>query len=405
MQRYKELAKVFSQIANEKEMEKFLNWLIRCLEKENIDAILLAGDIFDNGTPSNRALEMYYRFLHRVAGSACRHVVIIAGNHDSPSLLNAPREILRYLNVHVIGCACDSPEEEVLVLCDGNGKPELIVCAVPYLRDRDIRKAEAGESIEDKAEKLVEGIRGHYRKIGEAAKAKQDELEEYVPIAAMGHLFTVGSQTMDGDGVRELYVGGLGRVAKEIFPACIDYLALGHLHMPQRVADSHTFRYSGSPIPMSFGEAQQQKIVLSVTFNGLHTAVTEIVVPCFQALEIVRGDWDTIVACIDSLKNDGSSAWLEVVYEDTKIIGDLTGQLQKLIKDTDLEILRIKNTGHAEQMIRRMAISETLDDLTEEDVFARCLNAHKVPKDQRAELTEAYQEVITALHEDDARAE
>jgi len=90
---------------------------------------------FDASTPSNRAQELYYRFLCRVAASSCRHVVVVAGNHDSPSLLNAPKELLKALDVHVVGSASFSPEDEVLVLRNEQDAPELIVCAVPYLRD------------------------------------------------------------------------------------------------------------------------------------------------------------------------------------------------------------------------------------------------------------------------------
>ena len=132
------------------EFEMFLDWLIDTIQREQVDILLVAGDIFDTSSPSNRAQELYYRFLCRAAASSCRHVVIIAGNHDSPSFLNAPKELLRAINVHVVGAAAENREDEVFVLTQGDGTPELIVCAVPYLRDRDIRIAEAGESVEDK---------------------------------------------------------------------------------------------------------------------------------------------------------------------------------------------------------------------------------------------------------------
>ena len=137
------------------EFEAFLTWLAETIQENSIDALLVAGDVFDTSAPSNRAQELYYRFLCRVAASSCRHVVVVAGNHDSPSFLNAPKELLKVLDVHVVGNASADPEDEVLVLCDKQDTPELIVCAVPYLRDRDIRVAEAGESIEDKEYKLI----------------------------------------------------------------------------------------------------------------------------------------------------------------------------------------------------------------------------------------------------------
>jgi DNA repair protein SbcD/Mre11 len=83
----------------------FLNWLAELIESRDIDALLVAGDVFDSSTPSNRAQELYYRFLCRVAASPRRHVVVTAGNHDSPSFLDAPRELLKFLNIHVMGCA------------------------------------------------------------------------------------------------------------------------------------------------------------------------------------------------------------------------------------------------------------------------------------------------------------
>jgi len=381
------------------EFEQFLDWLIGCIETEGIEALLVAGDVFDNGTPSNRALELYYRFLCRVAGAGCRHVVVTAGNHDSPSLLNAPREVLRHLNVHVVGCMAEAADE-LVVLNDSDGKPGLIVCAVPYLRDRDIRRAEAGETFEDKGRKLVEGIRDHYRHVGEAAVAKRSEFGGEFPIIAMGHLFTSGGQTVEGDGVRELYVGNLGQVRADVFPDCFDYLALGHLHVAQRVSGSDVCRYSGAPIPMSFGEAGQRKIVVAVDAGAEGVTVREIPVPGFQSLATVRGDWKRVSERIAALKKEAVSVWLEVIYEGDEVIGDLQERLRELIDGSALEILRAKNMRLVERTLSRMATEETLDDLTVDDVFARCLDAHAVPQEQQAELVAAFRETVAALHEE-----
>ena len=112
------------------EFSAFLNWLAQTIEDEDVDVLLVAGDVFDTSTPSNRAQELYYRFLCRVSRSCCRHVVVIAGNHDSPSFLNAPKELLRILNVHVVGSMTEALDDEVIALCKDN-KPEAIICAVP----------------------------------------------------------------------------------------------------------------------------------------------------------------------------------------------------------------------------------------------------------------------------------
>ncbi|MEW8419736.1 MAG: exonuclease SbcCD subunit D C-terminal domain-containing protein [Candidatus Thiodiazotropha endolucinida] len=392
------------------EFESFLTWLAETIQQNEIDVLLVAGDVFDTSAPSNRAQELYYRFLCRVAGSPCRHVVIVAGNHDSPSFLNAPKELLKALDVHVVGSSTEAPEDEVFVLRNEQDDPELIVCAVPYLRDRDIRVAEAGESVEDKERKLIEGIRTHYAAVAALAEQKREELGVGIPIVATGHLFTAGGQTVDGDGVRELYVGSLAHVTAGIFPASFDYLALGHLHVPQKVNGLETIRYSGSPLPMGFGEAKQQKSVCKVAFDqndGYNTALSVqlIDVPVFQKLERVKGDWDGISGRILELSATDSQGWLEVIYEGDEVIGDLRERLEAAISGTQMEILRIKNNRIIDRVLGQIHEEETLDDLNVNDVFERCLAVHEVPEDQWPELLRAYQETVSSLYEDDAQAE
>ena len=387
------------------EFGAFLTWLADTIQQNEIDALLVAGDIFDTSAPSNRAQELYYRFLCRVAASCCRHVVVVAGNHDSPSFLNAPKELLKALDVHVVGSSTESPEDEVLVLRNDQDTPELIVCAVPYLRDRDIRVAEAGESVEDKERKLIDGIRTHYATVAALAEQKREELGANIPIVGTGHLFTAGGQTVDGDGVRELYVGSLAHVTAGIFPACFNYLALGHLHIPQEVNGSKTIRYSGSPLPMGFGEAKQQKSVCQVEFHSTAASVQLIDVPIFQKLERVKGDWEGISNRIIELSATDSQGWLEVIYDGTEVIGDLRERLEAAISGTQMEILRIKNNRIIDRVLGQIHEEETLDDLNVNDVFERCLAVHDVPEEQRPELLRAYQETVSSLYEDDVQAE
>ena len=387
------------------EFEAFLTWLAETIQQNEIDALLVAGDVFDTSAPSNRAQELYYRFLCRVASSSCRHIVVVAGNHDSPSFLNAPKELLKALDVHVVGSSTASPEDEVLVLRNEQDAPELIVCAVPYLRDRDIRVAEAGESVEDKEQKLIDGIRTHYAAVAALAEQKREELGADIPIVGTGHLFTAGGQTADGDGVRELYVGSLAHVTAGIFPACFNYLALGHLHVPQKVNGSETIRYSGSPLPMGFGEAKQQKSVCQVEFHSTAASVQLIDVPMFQKLERVKGDWDGISNRILELSATDSQGWLEVIYDGTEVIGDLRERLEAAISRTQMEILRIKNNRIIDRVLGQIHEEDTLDDLNVNDVFERCLAVHEVPEDQRPELLRAYQETVSSLYEDDVQAE
>ena len=387
------------------EFEGFLTWLAETIQQNEIDVLLVAGDIFDTIAPSNRAQELYYRFLCRLATSACRHAVIIAGNHDSPSFLNAPRDLLKALDVHVVGSSTEDPEDEVLVLRNVQDAPELIVCAVPYLRDRDIRVAEAGESVEDKERKLIDGIRSHYVTVAALAEQKRGKLGADIPIVATGHLFTAGGHTVDGDGVRELYVGSMAHVTSGIFPASFDYLALGHLHVPQKVNGSETIRYSGSPLPMGFGEAKQQKSVCQVEFHHTAASVQLIDVPVFQKFERIKGDWDCISRRILELSATNFQGWLEVIYDGTEVIGDLRERLEAAISGTQIEILRVKNTRIIDRVLEQINEEETLDDLSVNDVFERCLAVHEVPEDHRPELLRAYQETVSSLYEDDVLAE
>ena len=388
------------------EYEAFLNWLAELIEIRDIDALLVAGDVFDSSTPSNRAQELYYRFLCRVAASPRRHVVVTAGNHDSPSFLDAPRELLKFLNIHVVGCASESPDNEVIVIKGPDGEPALIVCAVPYLRDRDIRTAEAGESVDDKERKIVEGSRTHYRMVYDAAREKQALLKRAVPIVAMGHLYTEGGKTVDGDGVRELYIGTLLHVGRDVFPEGIGYLALGHLHIPQSVGKSDFIRYSGSPLAIGFGEAMQKKSVVLVEFSedGAPT-IAEIPVPCFQELRTLKGDWPTLARELDELKGWRSSAWLEILYEGDEAAGDLQNRLDEAVAGTGIEILRVRNNRMLERAMSVKSGEETLDDLDVTDVFERCLDDRKVSPERRPALLSAYRDIIVSLDEQDPRAE
>ncbi len=387
------------------EFELFLNWLSDTIQQKEVDALLVAGDIFDTSAPNNRSQQLYYRFLCRVAASTCRHVVVIAGNHDSPSFINAPQELLKALNVHVVGATSGNLEDEILVLGNETDSPEAIVCAVPYLRDREIRMAEAGESIADKQNKITEGIRSHYKDIVKLAEQKRAKLDAEIPIIAMGHLYTAGGKTVDGDGVRELYVGSMAHVDAGIFPDSVNYVALGHLHVPQKVNNSDIVRYSGAPIPVGFGEAKQEKSVCLVKFASTKVDVEQIKVPVFQELESINGSWDDISERLQELSNTGSSAWVEIVYEGDEIIGDLRERLDALIAGSGLEILRVKNNRIVERVLNQTHRQETLDDLTVDDVFERCLSAHEVPEEQRSYLFHAYHEIVASLQEDDAMAE
>lgn len=385
------------------EFRSFLDWLAGTVKKESVRVLLVAGDVFDSATPSNRFQELYYRFLCRVAEEACRHVVIIGGNHDSPSFLQAPKELLKFMDVHVIGKASENPMDEVLVLKAPDGSPEMIVCAVPYLRDSDIRRADPGETFREKELKTAQGTEDHYRRAAEAAEAVRSGFGGDIPVVAMGHLFAAGGTTVDGDGVRELCVGSLASVDPSIFSRTFDYVALGHLHVPQRVQGSETVRYSGSPIPMGFGEAVGRKSLCLVDFVGRDPSVRLLPVPVFQPLERIRGDLSRIAKRLWEISTEGSRPWLEVIYDGEEVLGGLRDLVEKDLPD-GAELLRLKD-GRIISNFLETQENVALEDLDHYTVFQKLLDSRKVPEEGRAELMDSYREIVSSMQEEDPMAE
>jgi len=382
------------------EFLSFLQWLENCIAEYGVEALIVAGDIFDSQTPSNRSLEMYYRFLSRISHSCCRHVIIVAGNHDSPTLLNAPRELLQFLNIHVVGRATENIEDELIVLQDTDANPELMVLAVPYLRDKDIRLSKAGESVSDKQNKMLQGIRDHYFSLAELARKKQQQLDKPIPLIATGHFFCQGGQTRQGDGIRELYVGTLVQIGLDNIPAEIDYLALGHLHIPQKVASQDNRRYSGAPLAMSFTEAQEQKLVLLLD-SEQQLSVEEIPVPCFQALHTISGDIEHILATIKELKEQQQSILLEIQYNGEELIDDLQEQTYSALEGSTLEVLRISNKRIFNHILQQSATIKTLEELSPRQVFQQCLDLAEIPAPQQEELLLGFESALTALHDEE----
>lgn len=381
----------------DREFDCFLDWLLETICTEYPDILLIAGDVFDTAAPSNRAQNQYYDFLACTAKTPLRHIVIIAGNHDSAAFLDAPRGLLRALNVHVIGQAA-APEAETLLLSNDRGEAEAIVCAVPYLRDRDIRTAEAGESLADKAQKLIDGMAAHYAAVGKAADALASQ-HPHIPVIGMGHLFAAGGRTADDDGVRDLYVGTLGQVSAAIFPPVMQYVALGHLHLPQKVGGCGHIRYSGSPLPMGFGEAGQQKQVLCVDFAGSELAtVRAIPIPTWQRLLRIQGDAAALEAQIAAVKDE--DIWIEAQYCGTDAVPNLRERLERAAAGGQCALLRIKNRTARAAILHAPENVQTLQQMRPEEVFAKLLEAEQIPDDARGGLTAAYAEILAEVRDE-----
>lgn len=390
------------------ESEQFLHWLVETIKNQSIEALLVAGDIFDTSTPSNTAQELYYRFLNEVSRTTCCHVIVTGGNHDSPSFLDAPKALLKAFNVHVVGSTAEREEDEVFVLKDAANNPKVIVCAVPFLRDRDVRQSSEGESYRDKENRLVEGIISHYQKVYEEACKERNELGKSLPIIGMGHLFIAGSsiykRSGETNGERDLYVGSLGQVPADRLPP-FDYFALGHLHIPQKVAGSETIRYSGSPMAMNFDEIHQQKSVVIVDIHDQHVHIRTVPVPAFRHFEQIKGDWDSIEASLRRLKEESFAGWVEVIYEGQEAIGNLRERVYKLVENTSIEVLKIQNAMLFNAVMKQYEKEVELQDLNPADVFDQCLTDHGLPDDQKVVLKGLFSEVCRQISEADNQKE
>lgn len=187
------------------EFEAFLNWLIEQIERKSPDLLIIAGDIFDTTSPSNKAQELYYQFLCKVAANtSCQHILIVGGNHDSPTLLNAPKELLKQLKIHVVGSISPNYRDDVLELKAADSTTQTLVCAVSYLRDRDIRVLGEYELAEDNDRNFMQRIHDYYAKVCAHTEDLCAQLSKPMPIIVTGHLFLTGGETLKDKGVREL---------------------------------------------------------------------------------------------------------------------------------------------------------------------------------------------------------
>ena len=378
----------------------FLEWLKETINTENIDVLLIAGDIFDTSTPSPKSLSMYYEFLAEISSkTTCKHVVITGGNHDSPNLLNAPKEILKHLNTYVIGKATEQIEDEVVEL--SVGKEQVIIGAVPYLRDQDIRRAVAGENFEEIETKYKKALVNHY---SELAKICEQKNKNHSPVFAMGHLFAVGGNVSDSE--KSIYVGNLGHIGANDFPNTFDYVALGHLHRAQTVGGKEHIRYSGSPIALSFSEvgANKKVVIIDIEANKIKE-IQEKQVPEFRVVRKVQG---TIPACIASLKKVPSgdfnlTPFVEVVIDNVENESINISEVTEAVKDLPIEVLKISlknkriNKG-LEEAKEGMKDLKRLDPI---DVFKQKCKDEKIDLENEQELLDAFIEVYNSVRDND----
>lgn len=384
------------------EHRAWCDWLVQKVEEQQADALIIAGDIFDTGTPPSYAREQYNQFVVQMQASGCQ-LIILAGNHDSVAMLNESKSLLAQLNTHVISTVADNLSEQLLVLKQRNGEVGAIVCAIPFLRPRDIQRSQAGQSAEDKQSDLQQAIAEHYAQLFAQAEQLRDELKVAVPIIGTGHLTTVGVSLTES--VREIYVGSLTAFPTDAFPA-FDYLALGHIHRPQKVAGLEHIRYSGSPIALSFDEAKQQKELLQIDLDrsGLQ-AVEVLEIPCFQPLISLAGSLTELeqqFAVLAEQLDPKKPAWLEIQVKVDDYYADLDERVAALCADLPVEVLRVRRLRGNTVTGLRGDSGEVLAELTPSEVFAKRLHSEELAEEEIKVLQSLHAQVLESLQEADA---
>lgn len=358
------------------EHQRFLDWLLDILVAQQIEGLLIAGDIFDNSNPSAASQKQYYRFLQQAKMRLpYLQIIVIAGNHDSAGRLEAAGPLLEAMDTTVIGHVGRTADGEIdldkLVVPVKNRAGEISawVLAIPFLRPGDVPR------VETDGDAYTEGIAQLYRQAFEYAKARRKPGQA---IIAMGHCHMVGGEA-SSESERRIVIGGAEALSASLFDPAIAYAALGHLHLAQRVGKQEHLRYCGSPLPMSFAEIDYRHQVLCVDLSGESVAgITEITVP--RAVDLLRipkqpERVEAVLAQLEALDLPDSGdvyPYLEVRVRLDSPEPGLRSRIEAAIEGKPVRLARIET--RLGSITTEKTASMSLDDLNKlqpEDIFKR----------------------------------
>ena len=388
------------------EHARFLAWLLDRLTEEAVDALVLAGDVFDTANPSAEAQETLYRFL---AAARTRmpqlDIVVIGGNHDSAARLDAPDPLLRALGIRVIGGLPREGKrvdvEKVIVpLTDRSGEVAAWIAAVPFLRAFDLPVVDAGDP-------LVEGVRRVYGDILDAARSKRAPGQA---LLAMGHCFMTGT-ALSALSERKVLGGNQHALPVDIFPDDVAYVALGHLHLGQMVGGREGVRYSGSPIPLSLSEAGYNHHVLVVDVEGeALQKVRHLTIPRSVAILKIPADGprpiEEVLPLLAALPPVDPAAMLETrPFLEVEVLvpkpePSLRRRVEEALAGRSARLVRIgvvlEGTGLA---LADVLVTKSLKDVVAEDVFVQRWR-RQFPGDPPPEMLEAFHDLVERVHQE-----
>ncbi|OAH93484.1 exonuclease SbcCD subunit D [Proteus mirabilis] len=399
------LGQYFFTKTRAQEHQQFLDWLLEQIREQQVNAVIVAGDIFDTGSPPSYARELYNRFVVAIRDTQCQ-LIILGGNHDSVATLNESKSLLACLNTTVIANVHTETPQAPIILYQKNHTPGALLCAIPYLRPRDMINSKSGQSGADKQGALKEAIADYYQRQYQAALDLRKQLNVNIPIIATGHLTTIGASVSDS--VREIYIGTLEAFNATLFPP-FDYIALGHIHRPQRVNKSGHIRYSGSPIPLSFDESAQQKSVCLIDFEQDKLAeMTLLPIPEFQLLRTLSGSLQEIATQLEKLATQynemDTTIWLDIEVSTQDYLSDIQTRIQELTQSPLFEVIVLRRARKQHQALMQNE-KETLTELTVYDVFERRLAQHQFETEEdKTRLTTLFKQAVEMAEQEDNNA-
>ena len=390
------------------EHDHFFQWLVETIETEQIDVLLVAGDVFDVSNPSAEAQRQFYRFIQKVTSKVPHlQLVITAGNHDSASRLEAPLPILEDRHTHIQGVVPRNGDEiaydELIVpLYNKAHQIEAYCLAVPYLRQGDYPRVEASDP-------YSAGVQALYSELVRRAK---DQMTDRQGLVAMGHLLAVKFVDEENERSEKIIVGGLESVSLGVFKE-LNYTALGHIHKAQRVDGCEHIRYSGSPLSMSFAEKHYEHGVVKVVIDqGKTVSVDKLVYqPLISLLSIPSTGSCSLAEAIQEIEALPDRAeeqtttlydpFLEVRVLLTEPEPDIGQRLNEAAEGKAVRLARIRNEYNIEsrQTGEREVLKE-LDSLKPLDIANETFKA-KYGEPMSANLQELFNKVCEAVNREE----
>ncbi|MCF6313279.1 MAG: exonuclease SbcCD subunit D C-terminal domain-containing protein [Verrucomicrobiales bacterium] len=371
------------------EQRAFIDFLLDFIEREKVDLLIIAGDVFDTANPARAAEQLYYDFIARLCALRHCELVVVGGNHDSAAHLEAPKRLLKSLRVHVVGSLPEDLSQAVLRFeCGGR---RLCVAAIPFLRDRDVRRAVEGESFDEMEARTKAGIARVYKDMAELVLADKREGEI---LLATGHLTAVGGRLSDSE--RSVHIGNLGSIGAQQLSPGFDYVALGHLHHPQVVGGDECIRYSGSPIPLSFSESLEKQMRLLTITEENQLEQQAVKVPLARRLIRMAGSLDEVLAEIAELKigKEELCPWIEVMLSEGEVNPSINDQIREAAAKQGAEVCKVSRKGSVARLDPVDGeVVKSINEWKPEAVFAQRIENYEGDVDKKT-LTQCFQHVL-----------